>query len=290
MTCSNGLCSAQDNSRCDSGEICSGGSCVSTGCTSDSQCSGSTPRCNTATGQCVQCNFGPDCDDGNPCTVNECSNSMCSSAHAADGSACGSGQCVGGSCVTPECATDADCGDSNPCTINTCVSPGLANASCTSTPVGCSLEPDGCCPDGCAPAEDADCQACSEHSDCSSGLCCGFVCRSTECSADADCSTGNPCVSGSCENPGSCNASCLVAPVSACINGDGCCPAGCSVIDSDCVTGCDFNTAEACSSGGCEWCPQTSTCLESVECTAGCSGNRRCSGCIWVACAGTDQS
>lgn len=86
-----------------------------------------------------------DCDDGNPCTVEQCINGECQSTPVADETPCSDGlfcngveMCQGGICVDAadpcanaelciedgdrcmECAVAADCDDANPCTTDVC--------------------------------------------------------------------------------------------------------------------------------------------------------------------------
>src|SRR5580692_4273166 len=49
-TCEQGCSSTQP---CPTGQVCNMGGCVQ--CTTDANCSGATPRCNTTTNTCVQC-------------------------------------------------------------------------------------------------------------------------------------------------------------------------------------------------------------------------------------------
>jgi hypothetical protein len=60
---------------CQTGYSCVNGTCsATTGCTSDSQCSGATPYCDTPIATCVQCLVEPDCTGATPyCVGNVCS-------------------------------------------------------------------------------------------------------------------------------------------------------------------------------------------------------------------------
>jgi len=67
-------------------------------------------------------------------------------------------------------------------------------------------------------------------------ICCSGTCQNPVCSNNGSCNDGNNCTTDLCNNPNTCLASCSNNPIAACINGDGCCPAGCnSGNDSDCA-------------------------------------------------------
>jgi len=76
----------------------------------------------------------------------------------------------------------------------------------------------------------------------------------------ADCNDGNPCTSDSLSGSAqTCDAVCHHDPVQSCLDGDGCCPAGCAPADdSDCAQDCtppEF----ACPQGCCSWQIETVT-------------------------------
>lgn len=75
-TCVNGTCAAtkqECSPACSAEETCINGSCVkSTACTSDANCSGATPKCNTTTGKCEAAStsnggVGQACSKSSPC-------------------------------------------------------------------------------------------------------------------------------------------------------------------------------------------------------------------------------
>jgi len=149
-------CSAQ-GSTCPSGTTCEKGVCEPNAnqCTSDAQCSGSTPKCEQ--GQCVAA-----CDSSNP-------TSSCSSGYV-----CENGACVLDTQPAPNCGTNgAQCAANQECLDGfcryTCTTPnGQLSQSCEEidTRIGYCAK-DGTCRDS------AEAQAqCLEASDCPSGQSC----------------------------------------------------------------------------------------------------------------------
>jgi|SRR5579885_609559 len=97
-------------------------------CTSDSNCSGATPKCNTSTGTCVGCLANSDCPSGKVCTNgNNCVNKTCQSNSDCSGSTpiCNTGN---GLCV--QCLQASDCSVSG----STCNANGQCVSPCTGPP------------------------------------------------------------------------------------------------------------------------------------------------------------
>lgn len=89
-----------------------------TTCTSNSDCSGNTPICNTTTGTCVQCLENNDCPAGQICQNNECVvGTACSSNSDCSGSTpyCDT---TTGTCV--QCIENSDCSSGQACSNNVC--------------------------------------------------------------------------------------------------------------------------------------------------------------------------
>ncbi len=71
---------------------------------------------------------------------------------------------------------------------------------------------------------------------------CSPLCNSPN---DPACNDGVACTADACTNPGTCNAVCTHTPITACINNDGCCPTGCSLLnDNDCPPACGNGICE----------------------------------------------
>jgi hypothetical protein len=120
-------------------------------------------------------------------------------------------------------------------------------ASCTArcvddSPQSACVSGDGCCPSTCTEETDRDC-ACT----CGNGIkeeACGETCDPRE-----DCPT--TCAPEGCNlrrvvNPGTCMAACVQDGLqTACLTGDGCCPAGCNAAnDEDCKAACGNGAIE----------------------------------------------
>ncbi|MBN2191410.1 MAG: hypothetical protein JW751_01225, partial [Polyangiaceae bacterium] len=132
------------------------------------------------------------------------------------------------------------CDDGVGCTRDTAVcDEDTGVVLCLSVPVTACANDDGCCPAGCGTASDADCSdRCGN----------GAVDPQETCDGDCptQCSDGNACtidlLSGS---SGNCSAACTYNLIHECVDGDGCCPAGCTTAaDDDCSTTCGNGTID----------------------------------------------
>ena len=107
---------------------------------------------------------------------------------------------------------------------------------------------DGCCPAGCTRLSDSDCPAVcgngviEEGEACDVGLSAGKIG-----SCPALCDDGNVCTSDvRLGRRIDCTRSCRFDPITACRDGDQCCPAGCTrEFDSDCAPTCGNRMVEA---------------------------------------------
>jgi hypothetical protein len=124
------------------------------------------------------------------------------------------------------------CSGHDACTQHVLIGRGC-QARCEDVEVHASIPDDGCCPAGATPDVDDDCV-----SVCGDGIRAhGELCDPPEtCVTRDSCASHDACViahySG---DPAQCSASCELRPVQACVNGDGCCPPGCtSARDDDC--------------------------------------------------------
>jgi len=190
-------------STCIDSSTCLSGNCIDGVCC-ESTCVGTCMSCNVAgnLGRCVPAPNGtpcPDgnacngeevclmqecvsgeplnCDDDNPCTIDNCTPaSGCSNDAVADGAACPDADLCNGdeSCQSGICRAGSalDCDDHNPCTQDAC-----------SATIGCEN----------LPLEDG--------ISCGGGVCGPSTCRAGACEPDdaSVCDDGDPCTSNSCD-------------------------------------------------------------------------------------------
>ena len=136
----------------------------------------------------------------------------------------------------------SSCDDVDLCTNDTLIGTAEAcNAECVFAPIiECSLETDGCCAPGCNSLDDGDCS-----SSCGNGVVEGDeLC-------DGDCSPVCPEPTSACEEAvlsgtsETCDLSCSLEPIAACISDDGCCAPGCDAnSDADCSPICGNGVLE----------------------------------------------
>jgi hypothetical protein len=124
------------------------------------------------------------------------------------------------------------CGGQRDCTLHVVAGRGC-DARCEDRHIEAHISGDGCCPVGASTDDDTDCPSSCGNGRIEAGESCDppETCVSAEtCESPDACQTAR--YSGDAEH---CTARCTVTPVQACINGDGCCPLGCtSTRDSDC--------------------------------------------------------
>ncbi len=141
-------------------------------------------------------------------------------------------------------ACPTTCTDADPCTTDLLLSAGTCAATCVHLRVTAFLAGDGCCPPGGDFTIDPDCAPI-----CGNGVVERPV-ESCDYAAQGSCPTSCP-AAGSCTTvtlrgaPASCSASCVATPITGCLGGDGCCPAGCTAAsDSDCPVVCGDGLVE----------------------------------------------
>ncbi|MCD4740288.1 hypothetical protein K8R43_03800 [archaeon] len=259
--CIDGDCDYTIINQCKTGDGCcpvgckenNDGDCGQGGndCTTDDDC--------PPTGSCITVS----------CTLGFCRYSPETACVGGDGccpSNCGASNDPDCSELATSCNIDKDCFDGIVCTADACVS-----GECVRTPItSCdSSSQDGCCPDTCNKDNDADCGECKTASDCNDGFactmdtcsgippscthlpivscgasdtCCPFGCSSEQGSNyDPDC-TGKACINSfECDDSIDCtidlcsDGTCEYTQITQCIEGDMCCPTGCTYEnDADC--------------------------------------------------------
>jgi formylglycine-generating enzyme required for sulfatase activity len=244
VACESGLCiaaKAANNVACDDGDacttpdVCSNGSCTSTGakaCDDGNPCTDDS--CDTSTG-CVNSNNTAPCDDDNACT---------------SGDACADGGCAPGAalacdddvdCTTDGCdmatgcthtTVDAACDDGVDCTIDGCD----ATAGCSHIPyhAGCDDSVD-CTEDACDVS--TGCTQVADHSACDDGEpCTADSCDpATGCVQDGAPLEGTPCDDGQlCTSGDACTAGACVGPDNGCDDGVACTADSCVSGKDDC--------------------------------------------------------
>lgn len=257
-------CSATcGNGTIEMGETCDGNCPAScddgVACTADSQ-SGSALNCN------LVCTNSPitSCVNGDGCCATGCN------ANNDDDCAptCGNGVVEMGETCDLNCP--ASCNDGDACTMDAQTgSPGLCNVACSNTAITSCLDGDGCCPGSCTSVTDDDCGAFCGNGIPEPGETCD--------PCPADCDDADACTSDSSTgDPNMCSLVCSNAPISSCIDFDGCCPASCDqTTDLDCMPVCGNGVVE--SGEDCDGGPGGTTCVD-----LGYSGGTlMCSGCLF---------
>jgi len=206
---------------------------------------------------------GSDCDDSNasihPNQTEVCSDlrdndcngkSDCNDASCSQFPACLQLTCTDadndgyGSANLSQCAnSQLDCVDTN-----ALINPGRTEVCGNGVDEDCNAAND-LCPAG---------PACTLNADCNSGfLCCNSACRVSACTSDANCSAGKRC-----ENPGTCAATCVTAPLPPVCTVDANCSGGKLCCSGACITAACSSTTP---------CPTGFECKETGSCGAYCS-------------------
>lgn len=135
---------------------------------------------------------------------------------------------------------------------------------CVDDPIVTCQGDDGCCPAGCDAVRDTDCAPVCNNGLIEPGETCDRDCPSA--CDDRDACTRDR-LSGA---PETCDADCSHAPVTACANGDGCCPNGCNRNDdADCSPRCGNGVRE-----GRETCDPPGTCPTTCDDRLACTSDR----------------
>ena len=148
--------------------------------------------------------------------VNPCGNGELDPGESCDSALEGEGACPT-SCAAPACSIATLIGSSDSC-----------DATCEVSPVACT-DGDGCCPTGCDRESDNDCtNLCGDGAVQEPEVCDGDC--PTSCASPDACNIGE--LTGDAET---CSSVCSINEITACMDGDGCCPSGCDGQDTDCV-------------------------------------------------------
>lgn len=137
-------------------------------------------------------------------------------------------------------------------------SPNTCDARCVPSVQDACLDDDGCCPNGCTHLADNDCAPVCGNGVLEPGEACDRAITAGVAGAcAASCDDGDACtVDVTSGTVAACTRACSHAPITACLGGDHCCPAGCSPdSDSDCGGVCGDGIV-----GGGETCDPPSSC------------------------------
>ncbi len=254
------------NGALDPGEACdpaiaSGDGACPTSCTA--------PACTTVTlvGSASDCSAACEatpvaCMEGDGCCPRGCDSESDGDCQ----NVCGNGTIEEPELCDGNCPSS--CNDGNACTVDALQGdPATCSSFCSNSVITQCVGGDGCCPANCTNANDSDCEptAVCGNGDIEPGETCDGNCP-TSC-VDNDVCTSDR-VAGS---AATCNVICENRAITSCINGDGCCPPGCtSANDSDC--GC---VPDTCASLGLQCGPADNGCNSTIDCGT-CSGNDIC--------------
>ncbi len=197
-----------ETSCLEDGDVCTTTEYVGDPATCDAECiNAPITACGAAEGCCPPtCNEtnDPDCDPF-------CGNGVVETGEICDGNcaACDDGDA---------CTLDVDTGSAATCDL---ICQYFAITQCVGG--------DGCCAPGCNALTDSDCAPVCGNSVVEPPETCDGNC-------DTNCNDNNACtVDGSTGSAANCDFQCAYSPITACVGGDGCCPAGCDALtDIDC--------------------------------------------------------
>jgi endonuclease I len=163
ITCADSLCTGSGNTCTDVP--------APTSCCGDGTCEGAETIPNCAI-DCAECVDPGDCNDADPCTINDCIASACSYTpmDCNDSDACTDDSCSGGVCFNDPIS----CDDSESCTTDSCDS----STGCENVWPACGAA-DGCCdPGNCNFSNDPDCACGGQNAPCTQdGDCCSNNCK-----------------------------------------------------------------------------------------------------------------
>jgi hypothetical protein len=267
------LCMPSGPLDCDDGDPCTLDSCnpasgcvhtpaaEGTSCDDGNACDG-VDTCDSY-GVCVS-HDPPQCDDGNPCTVDSCDpQTGCKHVSTAEGTKCDDGNacttldaCDGnGVCLS---VIPLNCDDGNPCTDDTCDSASGCVHTANTTPCndGNACTTGDVCGGGSCHAGAP--IACNDNNGCTDDACnpatgCVFTNNANPCSDGNACTRGDVCGGGSCRAgaPVVCGATDQCHDAGACNPATGTCSSPAKPDGTACDDASLCTTGETCQSGTC---------------------------------------
>lgn len=193
----------------------------------------------TCTAACVSSGNIIACVNGDGCCPAACNATNDSDCQPG----CGNNVIEPGETCDPlaSCPTKCAPNPQNACMLRKLINANTCQAQCVDDALQTQcINNDGCCPPGCNANTDNDCKPVCDNSVVEPGETCDPL---------ASCPSTCPqqgCQLYKLENPKTCQAVCSPSAIqTACINGDGCCPAGCNANnDNDCTAKCDNGVVE----------------------------------------------
>jgi hypothetical protein len=159
-----------------------------------------------------------------------CGNGVVERPVEACDSAAGDGSCPASCPAAGSCTTVALRGSAATC-----------SAACVATAISGCAGGDGCCPSGCTAATDSDCPVvCGDGVVEPGELCDRAITAGMPGACARTCDDADACTTDlAAGSVASCTRACWHEPITACLDDDGCCPAGCTAAtDSDCSPRC----------------------------------------------------
>ncbi len=197
---------------------------------------------------------------------------------------CGDGKISAPETCDGNCPTTCD--DGNVCTRDS-KSGSAANCDllCNVSEITECIDGDGCCAPNCG-AQDSDCQSCGNGIVDGNESCDRAIPRGQNGACQTNCDDADACTSDTLRgDAASCSAMCSNTRINACLNNDGCCPAGCGAgNDNDCQTlyGSACTSDNQCGSDGICTDYPGGFCTKICQNNAECGANAFCAGGVCV--------
>lgn len=247
FTCGNGIVEADLGELCDLGATTAAGRCP-TACDDGLACTSDVLSGSDCTAACmsspiaVPVNADGCCPPGaNSLTDSDC-DPACGNSLVEAGEACDTAITAGaGACPTT-------CNDGQSCTTDALTMGGSCQATCVATPITQPIDGDTCCPPGATPITDRDCGPGCGNGVVDAGETCdtAIAIGAGACPTLLTCNDNVACTTNTLRDGGTCTAACAFPAITACANGDQCCPGTCNATNDDtCMPRCGNAVVEA---------------------------------------------